>query len=151
VLPDARESTNKVKKGVVKELFSEIVVFLAKKGSYTTFKTVKIRRIWKKKGKIRKTWSMTKKRSSEFLGVKTGNSFEKSVFQKSWSAKNFSVPPNSAPGLRHCSPPYTPNTLINRAPYPMKEMQRNKGIRHSHIALGLALYKCSITIIIQWQ
>src|SRR6218665_3129101 len=51
------------KKGVINEFFSEIVVFLVKKGSYTTFNTVKIR-------KIRKTWSMTKKRSSEILGVK---------------------------------------------------------------------------------
>ena len=52
VLSDSRESTNRVKKGVVKEFFfSEIVVLLVKKGSYTTFNTVKIRRIWKKKGK----------------------------------------------------------------------------------------------------
>jgi len=42
------------KKIGVKEFFSEIVLFLVKKGSYTTFDTVKIRR-------IRKTWSMTKK------------------------------------------------------------------------------------------
>src|SRR6218665_2658544 len=47
--------------------FSEIVVFLVRKGSYTTFNIVKIREIWEKKGKIRKTWSMTKKRSSEIL------------------------------------------------------------------------------------
>src|SRR6218665_2539495 len=65
--------------GVVKEFFSEIVLFLVKKGSYTTFYTEKIR----------------KKRSSEFLGVKI-------EIRKFWSAKNFSVPPNSAPGLRHC-------------------------------------------------
>ena len=37
-----------VKKGVIKEFFSEIVVFLVKKGSYTTFNTVKIRKIRKK-------------------------------------------------------------------------------------------------------
>src|SRR6218665_430241 len=30
------------------------------------FNTVKIRRIWKKKGKIRKTWSMTKKSHQNF-------------------------------------------------------------------------------------
>ena len=54
------------KKGVVKEFFSEIVVFLVKKGSYTTFNRVKIRRIWKKKGKIRKIWSMTKKSHKNF-------------------------------------------------------------------------------------
>jgi len=29
------------KEGVIKEFFSEIVVFLARKGSYTTFNTVK--------------------------------------------------------------------------------------------------------------
>ena len=33
-LVDARESTNRVKKGVIKELFSEIG-FFGKKGSYT--------------------------------------------------------------------------------------------------------------------
>jgi len=60
-LSDARESTNRVKKDVIKEFFSKIVVFLVKKGSYTTFNTAKIRKIWKKKWKIRKTWSMTKK------------------------------------------------------------------------------------------
>jgi len=38
----------------MKELFSEIGVFLVKKGSYTTSHTVKI-------GKIKKRWSMTKK------------------------------------------------------------------------------------------
>ena len=48
-------------------------------------------------GKIWKTWSMTKKRLSEIFGVKL-----KKVIQKSWSAKSFSVPPNSAPGLRLC-------------------------------------------------
>jgi len=31
-LSDARESTKRVKKGVIKELFSEIGVFLVKKG-----------------------------------------------------------------------------------------------------------------------
>src|SRR6218665_2644932 len=54
VLSDARESTNRVKNGAIKEFFSEIVVFLVKKRSYTTFNRVKQR-------KIRKTWSMTKK------------------------------------------------------------------------------------------
>ena len=43
------------KKIGVKEFFSEIVLFLVKKGSYTTVDTLKIQR-------IRKTWSMTKKR-----------------------------------------------------------------------------------------
>src|SRR6218665_3958475 len=44
MLSDARESTNGVKKGVIKELFFEIGFFLVKKGSYMTFHTVKI---WK--------------------------------------------------------------------------------------------------------
>jgi len=73
-----------------------------RKGSYTTFNIVKIRKIWEKKGKIRKTWSMTKKRSSEIFAVKTGIFCGKNVIQKSWSAKKMSVPQNSAPGLRHC-------------------------------------------------
>jgi len=58
------------KKGIVKELFSEIVVFLVKKGSYMTFNTVKIRRIWEKKGKIRRTWWMTKKGHQNFWAWK---------------------------------------------------------------------------------
>src|SRR6218665_3193210 len=88
------ESTNRVKKGVVKELFSEIVVSLVKKGSYTTFKAVKIRRIWKKKGKIRKTWSMTKEKIIRIFGRENGNFVpKKPLIQKSWSAKFFSVPP----------------------------------------------------------
>ena len=85
MLSDARESTNRVKTGVIEEFFSEIVLFLVKKGSYTTFNAVKI---WK----IRKTWSMTKQRSSEILGVKTEIFSEKNVVQKSWSGKKFSVP-----------------------------------------------------------
>ena len=88
MLSDARESTNRVKKGVVKEFFSEIVPFLVKKWSYTTFNRVK-------KGKIRKTWSMTKKekeRSSEFLGVKIENFSEKSPFRNFGPRKTFSVP-----------------------------------------------------------
>src|SRR6218665_484410 len=60
-LPNILRSS--VKKGVIKEFFSEIVVYLVKKGSYTTFNTGKIR-------KIRKTWSMTKKGHQKFFGVK---------------------------------------------------------------------------------
>ena len=41
MLSDARESTNRVKKGVIKEFFSEIVVVLVRKGSYTTLNIVK--------------------------------------------------------------------------------------------------------------
>src|SRR6218665_2643672 len=56
-----------------------------------------------KKVKIRKTWLMTKKmRSSEFLDVKMGIFSPQKVIQKFWYAKKFSVPPNSAPGLRPC-------------------------------------------------
>jgi len=71
------------------------------------FNTVKIRRIWKKKGKIRKTWSMTKKRSSEFLGVKMEIISEKNVNQKSWSAEKIFRPPK----LSARSPPLGADTL----------------------------------------
>src|SRR6218665_2368265 len=60
----------RVKKGVIKELFSEIGVFLVKKGSYTTLQAATIWTILKKIGQIRKSWSITIKRSSEILGVK---------------------------------------------------------------------------------
>src|SRR6218665_1601205 len=68
-------------KGVIKEFFSEMVVFLVRKGSYTTLNTVKIREIWEKKGKIRKTRSMTKRRSSEILAVKIEIFSEKTSFR----------------------------------------------------------------------
>src|SRR6218665_3050803 len=45
-------------------------VFLVRKGSCTTSNKVKIRKIREKRGKIRKSWSMTKKRSSDFLAAK---------------------------------------------------------------------------------
>ena len=41
----ARKLEQSKKIGVVKEFFSEIVLFLVKKGSYMTFYTIKIRRI----------------------------------------------------------------------------------------------------------
>ena len=110
VLSDARESTNRVKKGVIKKFFSEIVVFLVKKGSYTTFNTAKIRKIWKKKGKIRKPGRWLKKVIRNF-GRENGNILGKNVIQKSWSAKNVSVPPNSAPGLRHSI--YLPQSSVS--------------------------------------
>ena len=84
------------KKDVIKKLFSEIVVFLVKKLSYTTFDTVKIWKIWEKIGKIRKTWSMTKKTSFRNLGLR----------------KNFLSPPNSAPGLRLCLQPHFPPVIL---------------------------------------
>ena len=87
VLPDVRDSLNRVKKGA----------FLVRKGSYTTFCIVQTRKMCEKKGKIRKTRSMTKRRSSKIFAVKMEIFSEKNVIQKSWSAKKFSVPPNSAP------------------------------------------------------
>src|SRR6218665_3528454 len=66
--------------------------FLARKGSYTTFNIVKIRKIWENKGKSEKTRSMTKKSHQKFLPCKLKFSPEKTVIQKSWSAKTFSVP-----------------------------------------------------------
>src|SRR6218665_2063038 len=50
--------------------------------------------MWEKKGKIRRTRSMTKKRSSEIFTLKMG------IFSEIGPRKNFLVPPNSAPGLR---------------------------------------------------
>src|SRR6218665_1907842 len=86
----ARKYEQSFKKGVIKEFFSEIVVFILRKGSYTTFNVAKIRKIWEKKGKIRKNWSMTKKGHQKCWPSKW------KFFQKkpnSWSAKKFSVPP----------------------------------------------------------
>src|SRR6218665_714466 len=45
-------------------------VFLVRKWSYTTFNIVNIRKMWEKKGKIRRTRSMTKKKSSEIFTPK---------------------------------------------------------------------------------
>src|SRR6218665_984493 len=74
----------RVKKGVIKELFSEIVVFLVRKGSYTTFNIVKMRKIWEKKGKIRKTWSMTNKKGHQKFWPWKWKFFpKKTVIQKS--------------------------------------------------------------------
>jgi len=41
VLSYARESTNRVKKSVIKEFFFEIVIVLVRKGSYRTSNIVK--------------------------------------------------------------------------------------------------------------
>jgi len=69
-----RKHEQSKEKGVIKELLFEIGVFLVKKGSYTTLQIAKIWNILKKIRKIRKSWSMTKKkRSSEILGVKMEN------------------------------------------------------------------------------
>jgi len=45
-------------------------VFLVRKGSRTTFSRAKIRKIREKRGKIRKTWWMTKKGHQKFLPLK---------------------------------------------------------------------------------
>src|SRR6218665_3679901 len=76
---------NRVKEGV----------FLVRKGSCTTFNKVKIRKIREKRGKIRKTWSMTKR--TEIFAAKMEILSEKVILVR----KNFSVPPKSAPGFRH--------------------------------------------------
>ena len=55
------------------------------------FNTVKIQKIsGKRKGKSEKSWPMTNKN----LGRENGNFIRKNVIQKSWPAKNLSVPPN---------------------------------------------------------
>src|SRR6218665_75712 len=71
-------------------------VFLVRKWSYTTFNIVNIRKMWEKKGKIQRTRSMTKKRSSENFPLKM------EIFPEIGPRKNFWSPPNSAPGLRPC-------------------------------------------------
>ena len=65
-----------------------------------TFDTIMTQRIWKERVKIRKTWLMTKKRSSEFLDVKMKIFSPQNVIQKSWVRRKNFRPPNSAPGLR---------------------------------------------------
>src|SRR6218665_2253987 len=63
---------NRVKKGVIKEFFSEIVVVLVRKGSYTTYNIVK---------------------DTEDLGKEREH--PKNVIQKSWSAKKNFRPPQT--------------------------------------------------------
>src|SRR6218665_3328964 len=77
-------------------------VFLVRKWLYTTFNIVNLRKMWEKKGKIQKTRSMTKKRSSEIFTLKMEIFPEKTSFRNLGPRKNFLVPPNSAPGLRLC-------------------------------------------------
>jgi len=83
VLSDARESINRVKKGV----------FLVRKGSNMTFNIAKIAKIWEKKGKIRQIWSMSKKRSSENFARK--EIYPKKVIQKSWVRRKISASPQT--------------------------------------------------------
>src|SRR6218665_974892 len=61
--------------------------FLVRKWSYTTFNIVNIRKMREKKGKIRRTKSMTKKRSSEIFTLKMD------IFPEIGPRKNFLVPP----------------------------------------------------------
>src|SRR6218665_2574011 len=77
VLSDVRESMNRVKN----------CVFLVRKWSYTTFNIVNIRKMWEKKEKIRRTRSMTKKKSSEIFTLKM------EIFPEIGPRKNFLVPP----------------------------------------------------------
>ena len=78
VLSDVRESMNRVK----------YCFFLVRKWSYTTFNIVNIRKIWEKKGKIRRTRSMTKKKGHQkFLPWKW------KFFLKLGREKKFLVPP----------------------------------------------------------
>src|SRR6218665_2444509 len=53
-------------------------IFLVRKELCTISNKVKIRKIREKRGKIRKTWSMTKKRSLEIFAAKMGIFPEKS-------------------------------------------------------------------------
>ena len=111
VLSDARESTNRVKKRCDQgNIFwnREIRVFLGKNGSYMIFNTakipfhtVKVRKIWKKIGKIRTHGRWLKKVTRNF-GQENGIFFLKNVILKSWSGKFFPSSPNSAPGLSLC-------------------------------------------------
>src|SRR6218665_358733 len=62
-------------------------VFLVRKWSYTTFNIVNIRKMWEKKGKIRRTRSMTKKKVIRKFTLKM------EIFPEIGPRKNFLVPP----------------------------------------------------------
>ena len=64
----------------------KMVVFLWGNGHYTTFIIVNIRKMWEKKGKIRRTKSMTKKSHQKFLP------WEWNIFPEIGPRKNFLVP-----------------------------------------------------------
>jgi len=76
------------------------VIVLVRKGSYTTLNIVKDTENLGKERENPINLVNDLKRSSEILAVKI-EIFSEKVIQKSWSANKFSVPPNSAPGLRH--------------------------------------------------
>jgi len=94
-LSDACESTNRVKKGVNKELFSEIGVSLVKKGSYTTLEAAKI---WKilKKIKDRKNSKIIvddQKKLIRNFGRENGKCFSKKRHSEILVCEIFSHPP----------------------------------------------------------
>ena len=68
------------------------MVFLVRRGSYTIFNIVKIRKIWEKKWKIRKTWSMNKKGHQKFLPWKWEFFPKKASFRNLGPRKNFPSP-----------------------------------------------------------
>ena len=65
MLSDARESTNRVKNGDIKEFISEIVVVLVRKGSYKKL-NIGLVKDTENLEKKRKTWSMTKNGRQKF-------------------------------------------------------------------------------------
>src|SRR6218665_3834747 len=89
-------------------------VFLVRKWSYTTFTIINIRKMWEKKGKIRRTRSMTKKkRSSEIFTLKM------EIFPEIGPRKNVLVPPKfgarSPPmlaSMRYASPAWWGFTTV---------------------------------------
>ena len=88
----ARKHEQSKKIGIVKEFFSGIVFFLVKKGSYTTFYTVKIRGILKKRINIRKTWWLKKKGHQKFWAWKWAFFSEKKSFRNFRPRKFFPSP-----------------------------------------------------------
>src|SRR6218665_4093747 len=80
------------KKSIIKEFLSEIVVVLVRKGSYISYMTFN----------TGKTWSMTKKRSSEILAVKMEIFSKKNRHSEILVREKNFHPPNSAPCLRPC-------------------------------------------------
>ena len=86
----ARKYEQGKKRCLQEDFCCEIVVsLLVKKGS---FNTVKIRRIWKKKGKIREKPSRWLKKGHKNFWAWNWKFVRKNVIQKSWSAKNFPSP-----------------------------------------------------------
>src|SRR6218665_3491207 len=75
-------------------------VFLVRKGSNMTFNIGKIGKIWEKKFKILKIWSMTKKGSSEIFAAKMEIFPPKTSFRNLGSAEKIFRPPQT---WRHVS------------------------------------------------